>query len=101
MPARQPASKRPAAGRIALTEKKLLELAGEVYFERGTDYHDHGTVVHLEAGDNGITARVQGSTHPPTCCGSGARAMPCAGVAPARSAPAALSANTWWPRALP
>ena len=45
----------------AITRAALKKLAGDVYFERGVDYYDAGTVVQLRVGNDGITARVQGS----------------------------------------
>ena len=44
-----------------ITRTALKKLAGDVYFERGVDYHDAGNVVQLYAGNDSITARVQGS----------------------------------------
>lgn len=44
-----------------ITRAALKKLASDVYFKRGVDYYNAGTVVQLHAGDNGITARVQGS----------------------------------------
>ena len=52
-------------GTIDLTEQQLLKLAGDVYFERGTNYHHGGAVVWLDAEPNAITARVQGSEKNP------------------------------------
>lgn len=49
----------------AITSATMKKLAGDVYFKRGVDYHNAGTVVQLRVGDDGITARVQGSESVP------------------------------------
>lgn len=54
---------RPAA--IKLTEQLLRKLSGDVYFERGADYHRNGAVAGLWATRLDITARVQGSIDAP------------------------------------
>lgn len=45
----------------AIIRTALQKLAGDVYFKRGVDYHNAGTVVQLRIGDHGIAARMQGS----------------------------------------
>ena len=45
----------------AITRTVLKKLGGDVYFERGVDYYNAGSVVQLHADRDGITARVQGS----------------------------------------
>ena len=49
------------SGMTPITRAALKKLAGDVYFKRGVDYYNAGTVVQLRANRDGITARVQGS----------------------------------------
>lgn len=44
-----------------ISKSSLKELAGEKYFERGLDYFESGAVVHLRFGEDGISARIQGT----------------------------------------
>ncbi len=54
--------KRSKSDTVHITEKQLLTLAGDIYFERGVDYYQNGAVVWLDAKPQDITARVRGST---------------------------------------
>ena len=49
------------SGMTPITRTALKKLAGDVYFKRGVDYYNAGTVVQLRANRDGVTARMQGS----------------------------------------
>lgn len=44
-----------------VSRSSLKKLAGERYFDRGLAYFEGGAVVHLRLGEDGISARVQGT----------------------------------------
>lgn len=44
-----------------ISKSGLKKLAGDRYFERGLDYYENGAVVDLRRGEDGISARVQGT----------------------------------------
>jgi len=44
-----------------ISKSSLKKLAGEKYFERGLGYFENDAVVHLRLGEDGISARVQGT----------------------------------------